>query len=276
MTEPEAYEVPNTLTWRVSGGGDDYRVVLSLPPGRSKGPVALLVLVDGSALQLTAAEFSRVVTRTTLGALPPVAVLGVTCETEDPLDYASTRFRDFTPTAWELPGPFAADNAMVRHGSGAAGAFLDLLVSEVIPVARQHVEVDPQGVAIGGWSLGGLFATWAWLQRPDVFSRLLAISPSLWWADARILQEPIAPRPPDHRAFVCAGEHEEGDVELVWPRRYANAEQRELAAMVRNAEAFGERLSAIGVATETVVFDAEHHMTLSPAALARGIMHLFA
>ncbi|MBU6317613.1 MAG: hypothetical protein KGR47_13960, partial [Acidobacteria bacterium] len=121
MTEPEAYEVPNTLTWRVSGGGDDYRVVLSLPPGRSKGPVALLVLVDGSALQLTAAEFSRVVTRTTLGALPPVAVLGVTCETEDPLDYASTRFRDFTPTAWELPGPFAADNAMVRHGSGAAG-----------------------------------------------------------------------------------------------------------------------------------------------------------
>lgn len=276
MSEPGAYEVPNTLTWRVAAAGAEYRALLSLPPGRSKGPVALLVLVDGSALQLTAAEFSRVVTRTTLGALPPVAVLGLTCETEDPLDYASTRFRDFTPTAWELPGPFAADNAMVRHGSGAADAFLELLVSEVIPVARQHVDVDPHRVAIGGWSLGGLFATWAWLQRPDVFSGLLAISPSLWWADAELVHSPIAVRPAGHRAFVCAGEHEEGDLDLVWPRQYANAEQRELAAMVRNAVAFGERLTALGIATDTVVFEAEHHMTVSPAALARGIMHLFA
>ena len=276
MTTPVPYEVPNSLTWQVSAGDARYRAVLSLPPGRSKGAVALLVLVDGNALQLTAAEFSRVVTRTTLGALPPVAVLGVTCETDDQRDYASTRFRDFTPTAWELPGPFAADMAMVRHGSGGAGVLLELLVDTVMPVAQQHVDVDPDRVAIGGWSLGGLFATWAWLQRPDVFSRLLAISPSLWWADAELLHAPIADRPMGHRAFVCAGEHEEGDPELVWPRQYANADQRELAAMVRNAFAFGERLSAAGVATETAVFDAEHHMTVSPAALARGIMHLFA
>ncbi|MEY4175256.1 MAG: hypothetical protein RI900_2421 [Actinomycetota bacterium] len=276
MTTPEPYSVPNTTTWLVAGDGAEYRAVLSLPPGRAATPAGLLVLVDGNALQLTAAEFGRVVTRTTMGALPPVAVLGVTCETANHLDYVSSRFRDLTPIPWELPGPFAPDMAMVRNGSGGAGRFLDLLVDSVLPMVRQQVEVDPGRVAIGGWSLGGLFATWSWLQRPDVFSRLLAISPSLWWADAQLVHAPVAERPPDHRAFVCVGEHEEGDIDLVWPRVFANAAQREVAAMVRNAVTFGERLSALGVATDTVVFDAEHHMTVSPAALARGIMHLFA
>lgn len=63
---------------------------------------------------------------------------------------------------------------------------------------------------------------------------------------------------------------------LVWPQRFAQAPQREFAAMVRNAVRFGEQLTAAGVDTRTVVFPDEHHVTLGPASLARSIQHLWA
>ncbi len=271
------FELAHSHTWTVGSAatGDRYRIDLALPePGRA-GPHPLVVVLDGSAMFLSATEFGRTVARVTAGDLPPMAVVGITCDTPDHLTYLSTRFRDFTPVEWTLHGPFADDMAMVRHGTGGAGAFLRAVVDEVLPAVRAHLDVDPDRIGICGWSLSGLFASYAWRERPDVFSRLLAISPSLWWGDAVILGEPLPDRPPAHRAFVCAGEHEEGDVSLVWPSRFAHAAQREMAAMVRNARRFGERCTVSGATTETVVFAGEHHVTLQSAALARGLVFLY-
>ena len=266
MADP--FVVPGTDTWT----DGDLHVAVALPR-RAKGPVPVLLLLDGHTMFLTAAEHARTVTQVTMGALSPVAVVGVWRDSSDTLDYFSGRFRDFTPHEWVLPGPFAADNAMVRHGTGGASAFLDLLVDRVLPAVRERVEVGE--VSIGGWSLSGLFAAWAWRERPDVFRHLIAMSPSLWWAHGRMLDEGVPARP-GARAFISAGEREEGDVALVWPQVFADAEQRELAGMVRNAEAFGRMCAAAGVDTQTVVFPDEHHVTLVPASLSRGLRHLYA
>jgi hypothetical protein len=263
----EHFVVPGTQTW--SDG--DLRVALSAPPS-ARGSVPLLVLLDGQTMFLTATEYSRTVRHVTMGALDAVAVLGVWRETSDPMEYVATRFRDFTPYEWTVTGPFEGDNAMATHGTGGAGEFLDLLVDVVLPSVRQRADIGE--VSIGGWSLSGLFAAWAWRERPDVFTHLVAISPSLWWSHARMLTESIAPRP-NARAFISAGEHEEGDVALVWPQVFANAAQRDMAAMVRNAVEFGRMCSAAGAATETVVFPGEHHVTLAPASIARAVQHLY-
>jgi hypothetical protein len=266
MTVP--FVVAGTDTWMEG----DLHVALAMP-SRVDGPVPLVVLLDGRSMFLTAVEYARTVSMVTMGALPPMAIAAVWRDTRDQLEYISTRFRDFTPYEWVLPYPFEDDNAMVRHGTGGAVGLLDLLVERVVPAVQQRIVV--RDLAIGGWSLSGLFAAWAWRERPDVFAHLLAMSPSLWWADGRILREPIAARP-DSRAFISAGECEEGDMDRVWPQLFAHAEQRSAAGMVRNAVAFGQRCADAQVDTDTMVFDDEHHVTLVPASLARGLRHLYA
>lgn len=256
--------------------GARFRVSLTTPLFPTDGPVPLLVLLDGDTMLLTATETARTISISTLGSLGPVAMVGIMRDTASWPEYFSTRFRDFTPVEWTLPGPFAADNALAQHGTGGADALLAAIVDEILPQVSERIAVDRPRIGVCGWSLSGLFAAYAWRERPDVFADLVAISPSLWWNDASMLHEPIAPRLSQHRVLITAGEHEEGELERVWPQRFAHAEQRARAAMVTNAMQFGEMVSASGATTQTVVLADEHHTTLVPASLARGLLHLYA
>ena len=278
MNEPVVLPASDRWTVPNTGGGAGVRVTLSLPLGQGPGPVHMLVLLDGDTMFLTATEFARTVRLVSLGTLAPIAVVGIMRDEPDSLRYMSSRFRDYTPQQWTLPGPFEPDNAFAVFGTGGAAAMLGTIEDHVLPGVRERcsaVGLEMGDVCIGGWSLSGLFASWAWLERPQVFQHLLAISPSLWWHDASILDEVYASRPAGHRAFVCAGEHEEGDLGKVWPPMFANGPQRELAAMVRNAKRFADRLAELSVDVEHVTFSDEHHITLQAAAIGRGIRHVF-
>lgn len=255
--------------------GGRFHVTLTTPLVGSDQPVPLLVLLDGHTMLLTATEVSRTISLVTMRALPQIALVAIHRDSADYLEYFSTRFQDFTPHEWVLPEPFDLDNAMMRHGSGRAHAFLDAIVDEILPDVRRRVAVDDSQVGICGWSLSGLFATYAWRERPDVFAHLAAISPSLWWNHAAILDEPLPPRPAEHRVLVTAGEHEEGDVALVWPQQFAHAAQREMAAMVTNAVRFGELAAACGATTKTAVLADEHHVSLVPASIAKALLHFY-
>ncbi len=277
MTTP--FVLPASTTWTVPSGTTEpgLRVSLALPTGRMDQRTPVVVLLDGDFLFLTAVEFARTVNLVTLGEFPSLAVVGVMRDEVDPVRYVSSRFRDFTPQEWVLPGPFADDNAMASMGTGGAAGLLALLESRVIPqVGEQLTAAGTRmgAITIGGWSLSGLFATWAWLERPDVFSHLLSISPSLWWNHASILDADIEPRPEGQRVFVGAGEHEEGDLSKVYPQRFANAAQRDMAAMVRNAARFGELAARAGAVVDSVAFTEEHHITVQAAAIARGLKHI--
>lgn len=285
MSEPSGLDAaPVTLAssarWTIPPrpGISGLRVTLALPFGKPAEPVPVLVLLDGDFLFLTAVELARTVTLVTDGDLPPLAVVGVMRDEADAPAYIASRFRDFTPRDWVLPGPFAMDNSMVAMGTGGAAGLLDEIEQRVLPgVAAQLARAGLAAgeVTIGGWSLSGLFACWAWLQRPDLFAHLLAISPSLWWDDASLVAAPFARRPVGQRAFVGVGEHEEGDEAKVFPRRFANAEQRALAAMVTNAARFAEMALDAGAEVDYCAVADEHHVTVQAAALARGLRHIF-
>lgn len=253
-------------------------MTLALPTLGLSPHTPVVVLLDGDFLFLTATEFARTVSLVTVGEFPPMAIVGVTRDEVDPMRYVASRFRDFTPDEWVLPGPFSDDNAMAHMGTGGASGLLQSLESAVIPQVRERLVAAGGGmgsVAVGGWSLSGLFASWAWLQRPDLFDHLLAISPSLWWNHASILDSPMLARPSGQRVFVGVGEHEEGDLTKVYPQRFANGSQRDMAAMVSNAQRFAEAAARSGAAVESVVFTDEHHITVQAAALARGLKHIF-
>jgi enterochelin esterase family protein len=66
-------------------------------------------------------------------------------------------------------------------------AYLDFLVDELLPWVQEKygVDLDARRTVVSGRSLGGLFAAYACLRRPDVFGNAMMQSPSLWWGAAR-------------------------------------------------------------------------------------------
>lgn len=269
--------VANSETWsHVSiANGAGYRITLTLPMRPTVEPVPLLVVLDGDTMILTATETARQITVSTMGSLGPVAMVGIMADEPMGLEYVAARFRDFTPVEWNLHGPFEDDNALASKGTGMALEFVDMIIDEIVPQVRDRINVNDERIGICGWSLSGLCAAWAWRERPDVFVDVVAISPSLWWSDASMVREPLPPRPAGHRAVITAGEHEEGDLSLMWPQLFANGPQREMAAMVHHVVAFGEKTRAAGADTMCAVLPGEHHITLAPAGLTRALVHLY-
>ncbi|HUX05695.1 MAG TPA: alpha/beta hydrolase-fold protein [Acidobacteriota bacterium] len=89
------------------------------------------------------------------------------------------RDRDYTPTH----APSQSGGRLSFPTSGGAKAFLKFLETEVFPLVETRYRAYPDRI-LSGWSLGGLFTVHTYLYNPSLFSRCLAISPSMWWDDA--------------------------------------------------------------------------------------------
>lgn len=70
-----------------------------------------------------------------------------------------------------------------KRNGGKAATYLRALVEVIKPFidGEYRTLADPLNTALGGSSLGGLFALYAGLERPDIFGRLAVMSPSAWW-----------------------------------------------------------------------------------------------
>src|SRR5262249_36659149 len=81
------------------------------------------------------------------------------------------RIDEYTPTA---------DASL---GGGSAGLYGRMLVEEIKPFieANYSTLTDPSNTAIGGSSLGGLVSLYLGFAYPDVFGKVAALSPSVWW-----------------------------------------------------------------------------------------------
>ena len=83
---------------------------------------------------------------------------------------------DLTP--WECPGLFADDAPF----AGKAAEQLRLLESEIIPRVEADAPRKPEQRVLAGYSLAGLFATWATFNS-TAFGRVASASGSLWYPD---------------------------------------------------------------------------------------------
>ena len=91
------------------------------------------------------------------------------------------RDHDFTPTHDE------EYDGMAFPTSGGAQTFWRFMTEELIPFVDSGYRTTDMRI-LTGWSLGGLFTIWTYLEHPESFGSYLAISPSLWWDDMAVCE----------------------------------------------------------------------------------------
>lgn len=205
-----------------SADGHDYRVMVAWPDGEppDAGWPALYVL-DGED------NFAIVVQ-----TLRRLARAGARSGVEDHLVVAidsgglPRRVFDYTPSTpgWAIPA--GAPAAGLK--TGGADAFLDFISRTVAPEIARRWQVDSQRRALIGHSFGGLVGVHMYLTRPDMFAKVTAISPSLWFGGDLLARRAAARQPTSSRMLIITGGEERGPG----------------GAVIANADAFAEQVGA--------------------------------
>jgi predicted alpha/beta superfamily hydrolase len=78
-----------------------------------------------------------------------------------------------------------------RQVGGRADDHARMIVKEIKPMIDElyRTLTDPAHTGVGGSSLGGLVSLHLGLKHPQVFGRVAALSPSVWWHGGAILNE---------------------------------------------------------------------------------------
>ena len=118
--------------------------------------------------------------------------------------------------------------------TGGANDYLNLLLTEIMPRAMQHIEGTPSFTGIAGYSLAGLFAVYATFQC-DVFDRVASISGSLWFPDFReyVLSHQMKKHP--EKMYFSLGDKE------------AKTKNSFLKAVQGNTEEIAEHCKQLGI-----------------------------
>jgi predicted alpha/beta superfamily hydrolase len=149
--------------------GETRSYVIYTPDSYKSGKDAYPVLVLQDAENNFAHTRAAVHFLSGNGRIPAMIVVGIN---------NTDRARDMTPTK---PATGFGDMPW-RGGVGGADKFLSFIADELLPTIDRNYRTRPYRVLIGH-SLGGLFAVYALLNRPEVFKGYVVISPSLWWDD---------------------------------------------------------------------------------------------
>ena len=192
--------------------GNDQVLTVRLPRGYSKDPkktYPVVFSIDGGPEQdfellagiAAEAEFST--------SFEPFILIGV--KTED-------RYKQLTPDMTRLPLERLKENYGETIVPGGADKFRQYLARDVIPWATQRYRTDRK--VVGAASLGGLFVLDTFLGRPEMFDDYIALTPSVWWDDGRIVDEAAQSlarhRPSDRRLYITMGDEGVGNRMGTW------------------------------------------------------------
>lgn len=246
-----------TLASRHAGVG--YKLYVGLPESYAESderyPVVYLLDADYSFL------LARNITQhlSQRDDLDEVLLVGIAYD--GPLRYRLNRTRDYTPT--HVPtGGYGPEYQKV---SGGGESFRRFLAEELQPFIDRTYRTRPGETTLVGHSYGGLFGTWVLLTEPELFSRYILVSPSLWYDDhlPLRLEAELAERRDSlpARVYFCVGSREVNS-------------QRDMIADLRRFTARLEERGYEGLELRVEVFDDETHNSVFPTGLGRGLRYV--
>ena len=159
----------------------DRDVIVWLPPGYDETSTrySVLYMHDGQNLFDAETAFNNEPWRVgdtaseliAAGRIAPLIVVGI-------YNTGEARVDEYTPTGDK------------RLGGGLADDYGRMIIEELKPLIdreyRTHTDADHTGIA--GSSLGGLVSLHLGFTHPQVFTKIAALSPSVWWGRKAILK----------------------------------------------------------------------------------------
>lgn len=270
---PASLRASHRFRLAADGFPDPLQIDVALPtapmPAGALAPV--IYVLDGNECFALTAQVARFLQAGPF-PLPPAIVVGIGYWSETPADAARARHlrvRDLTP--WvdhsvearyrAAPPPYRLPDDVQQ---GGADAFGDLIEGQIKPFIASRFPVDPSDQTLVGVSLGGTFTLYTLLRRPSAFRRYVVSSPGLYWADRGLfdLEADYAARSSDLDAslFLAVGGLEEA----------MDPDTRFVSSLYE----FDGRLRSRAYPNLKLgfhVFTDETHMSVTPAALSRGL-----
>jgi predicted alpha/beta superfamily hydrolase len=193
--------------------GNRRDVLVYLPPGYrrfSSRRYPVLYLHDGQNVFDAATSFAgvewgvdetaqRLIRRKLIEPLIIVAVANM----------GEERVHEYTPT----PGVIEPMDHPRRRSRGLAHIYGQFLIRELKPFIDKKYRTmpDAESTGLGGSSLGGLATLAIGILYSEVFTRLIVMSPSIWWDDFSIFRlVGILGEKPPLKIWLDTGTHEPG------------------------------------------------------------------
>ncbi len=175
------------------------RINVYLPPGYAENPGArlpVLYLPDGGLAEDFLHVAGLVQVSVANGTMRPFLLVGI----------------ENTERRRDLTGPTdSAEDRKIAPRVGGSGAFRKFLRDELMPRVNRRYRTTGE-TAVVGESLAGLFVVETFLRDPDLFDTYIAIDPSLWWDDQRLVRgagKDLGARPKLRKALYLACSAEE-------------------------------------------------------------------
>jgi len=243
--------------------GHDYHVYVSVPASYRQGdrryPVLYVPDVEAAFLIVKAASDVMSFNKAQ-PMLEEFILVGVPLKSEDVQDWLRKRVFDFTPTEDEASNKYFSNMFGGEVRSGGAPLFLRTLKEELIPYIESKYRVtSDRGLA--GYSFGGTFAAYVWMNDGDTFSRYLLGSPGDWHGALLKTEADLAKsgKALHGRVFISVGADE-----------------------AENLIAFKNLTTAItshaypDLRLESHIFESTDHLSGAPGAVSRGLKVLYA
>ncbi len=256
------------------GGGKAWRIFLARPRGTAPaGGFPAVFMLDANA---GFATFTEVMRR---GAVRPQAtgiceavIVGIGYPEGD--DHRARRSFDYTAGPGEEGG--RADERADERATGGRDAFLAFIEGTLKPRIAREVAVDPARQTLFGHSLAGWFTLDVMARDGHAFRSHVAVSPSIWWDEARLVAGLAAERAAAPRLAVMVGEWEQAlsPWQAARPEAGEMAARRARRAMVDRARDFSARAAkelGPGAQVRFELMAGEDHASILPAAMARAL-----
>lgn len=271
QTSPAQVSLPRTERTDIPSRINEqaYRVYVALPQAYANEPSArypVIYLTDAPWIFGLTVQ-THVLLR--MGKLMPEAIIvgvsraGLDEGNAESRPAAAARVPDLTPTkVTDQEERFRREYERSDIETGRAGDFLRVLRDEVVPDIERRYRTNGDRTYVG-YSLGGLFGAYALFHAPELFQRMVLVSPSLWWDDQIVARY----------EETYANSHKTLNVRL-----FMSDGEQEGSTMIGPMLALASKLNGReypGLQLKTRIFEGESHMTTFPVALTRGLTTVF-
>ena len=144
--------------------------------------------------------------------------------------------------------------------SGGADAYLESLLTAILPWATERIHGKASFMGIAGYSLAGLFALYA-MYKTDVFSRVATMSGSLWFPGIKEFCKENTMQILPEKLYLSIGDQE------------SKTRHPILKSMQENTEELLEYFRSLGIPCKYELNPGNHFQDLN-LRCAKGILEL--